>query len=203
MRVDGVGVRFKDRLVLDGVDLRLEPGRRLALHGPNGSGKSTLLRCIAGTVLPSTGTVLVGDAPAHSVQARAVLGSVLASERSFALRLSGLDNLRFAARLRVAGGRAAERAVQAVVDELELGSFAARRTDRCSTGMLQQLAFARALLGDPACVLLDEPTRSMDAGARERMWAALGRRPALAVVIASHDDADLARCDARHGLTVK
>jgi ABC-type multidrug transport system ATPase subunit len=63
--------------------------------------------------------------------------------------------------------------------------------------MLQQLAFARALLGNPALLLLDEPTRSLDPGAIERLWRALERRPHAAVMLATHNRDDLEHCDER------
>jgi ABC-type multidrug transport system ATPase subunit len=69
--------------------------------------------------------------------------------------------------------------------------------DRCSTGMLQQVSFARALLGNPRLLLLDEPTRSLDLDAVERLWTALDRRPETAVLIATHRPDDLDRCTSR------
>jgi ABC-type lipoprotein export system ATPase subunit len=63
--------------------------------------------------------------------------------------------------------------------------------------MVQQLAFARALIGEPALLLLDEPTRSLDEDAAGRLWGALDRRPGTALVIATHSDADNSRCHER------
>jgi ABC-2 type transport system ATP-binding protein len=63
--------------------------------------------------------------------------------------------------------------------------------------MIQQIALARALLGSPALVLLDEPTRSLDADARKRLWNAIERRPRTAVLIATHLEEDVSRCDGR------
>jgi ABC-type multidrug transport system ATPase subunit len=60
--------------------------------------------------------------------------------------------------------------------------------------MTQQLALARAFIGDPALLLLDEPTRSLDEAATDRMWAALERRPHVAMLIATHHAQDRARC---------
>ncbi len=82
----------------------------------------------------------------------------------------------------------------AIVDELELSGIAAERVERCSTGMVAQLTFARALLAAPALLLLDEPTRAMDAAASERFWQSLDRRPDVGVVLASHRPDDVARC---------
>ena len=175
----------------------LDRGARVALWGPNGSGKTTVLRCIAGTLVPTGGGVTVCGHPAGSIAARSVLGVSLSQERSFYLRLSGHANLVLFARIRGDARRAAERRVRALEEELEIQEIASERIDRCSTGMIQQLAFARALLGDPAVLALDEPTRSLDAEAIGRVWAALDRRARSAVVMATHLDADVRRCTRR------
>jgi ABC-type multidrug transport system ATPase subunit len=179
--------------VVGPMDLHVASGERVALTGPNGSGKSTLLRCVAGTVSPSSGSITVGGHRAGSREARSLVGVSFSAERSFYLRLSGMQNLMAFARLRGAGGRA-RAMVDAIVSEMEIGQIAVRRVDRCSSGMIQQLAVARALLGDPALVLLDEPTRSLDDNAIARMWRTLDARPGATVLIATHRPEDVARC---------
>jgi ABC-type multidrug transport system ATPase subunit len=193
--IRGLRRTFGEAVVLDGLDLALAAGERVALRGPNGSGKTTLLRCLAGTVKPTAGEVRVGGHVAGTLRARRLLGASLSQERSFYLRLSGRENLRFFARLRGLAAREATAAVSRVEEELELAAIASQRVDRCSTGMVQQLGFARALLTEPALLLLDEPTRSLDDGAIGRLWQALERRPATAVLIATHRAEDAERCD--------
>src|ERR671934_2292224 len=167
---------FGAHAVVRSLDLTVAPGARVALRGPNGSGKTTVLRCIAGTVMPSGGRISIGGHPAGTIEARRLVGVSLSQERSFYLRLTGHDNLLFFARLRYPSKRAALRRVQALEDELELVEIVRERVDHCSTGMTQQLAFARALLGEPRLLLLDEPTRSLDDVAIDRLWrAARGR----------------------------
>jgi ABC-type multidrug transport system ATPase subunit len=197
LSVQSISRRFGAHEVLRAVDLTLEPGERVALRGPNGSGKTTLLRCIAGTLEPSGGRILVGEHEAGTVEARRLLGASLSQERSFYQRLSGYTNLVFFARLRYAGKKRAAAAVDSIIEELEIRGIAGERVDRCSTGMVQQLAFARALIGEPALLLLDEPTRSLDEDAVARLWGALDRRRGAALVVASHSDADLSKCDER------
>ena len=199
LSVERISRRFGDRQVVRSVDVTLEAGERLALLGPNGSGKTTLLRCVAGTLSPTTGRVLIAGHRAGTVEARRMLGASLSQERSFYQRLSGRANLVFFARIRHDDGNRPEAVVDALVEELELGDIAAERVDRCSTGMIQQLALARALVGGPELLLLDEPTRSLDDAAVQRVWAALDRRPRLTLVVATHSDADASRC---HGSLV-
>ena len=176
------------------IDLEVAPEERIALRGPNGSGKTTFLRCLTGTLTPTAGEALVGGDPAGTLPARRRVGASLSVERSFYLRLSGWANLLFFARLREDSESAARGQVEALVAELELEDIVRRRLDSCSTGMLQQLAFARALLGEPELLLLDEPTRSLDVDAVDRLWAALAHRPAVAVLVATHRREDLDRC---------
>jgi ABC-type multidrug transport system ATPase subunit len=195
--VDGLARRFGHRDVVAGFDLELRGGDRVALCGPNGSGKTTILRCIAGTVTATRGRIEVLGHPAGSAEARRLVNVSLSQERSFYLRLSGRDNLLFFAGLRGVPRRAAVRLVKDLEDELELSAILAKRVDRCSTGMVQQLAFARALIGAPRLLLLDEPTRSLDTTATERLWRALEARAELAVVIATHREDDVERCQRR------
>lgn len=194
LALSGLCRSFGDKLVVRGLDLELRVGERVALHGPNGSGKTTILRCIAGTLSPTSGTISVCGWEAGSVVARRLTGLSLSQERSFFMRLSGRANLIFFARLKGLGKQGAARVVEFLSDELELGAILDQRADRCSSGMLQQLAIARALIGEPRLLLLDEPTRSLDDEARERFWGALERRRAAALV-ATHLDTDLHRCD--------
>ena len=177
------------------LDLELRAGERVALCGPNGSGKSTILRCCAGTVTPTLGRITVLGHAAGSIEARKFVGVSLSQERSFYLRLSGRDNLLFFAGVRGIERRAARRLVEDLEHELELNAILSKRVDRCSTGMIQQLAFARALIGDPPVLLLDEPTRSLDSSAVDRFWQAVERRSHAALLIATHRDDDVARCE--------
>jgi ABC-type multidrug transport system ATPase subunit len=193
IEVRGLTRRFGARTVLDRIDLTIGVGERAGIWGSNGSGKTTLLRCLAGTLTLSQGHALILGHRPGSRGARCALGVCLGQERAFYGRLSGRENLLFAARLRMRPGSAAP-AVAAICEELELGSFADRPVERCSSGMRARLAVGRALLGDPEVILLDEPTRSLDDPASQLVWAALGRRTELTVVVASPRRDDLAWC---------
>jgi ABC-type multidrug transport system ATPase subunit len=197
LSVDGLARRFGRRDVVRSLDLNLAPGEKVALWGPNGSGKSTVLRCVAGTLLPSEGEVRVCGHEAGSLEARALVGASLSQERSFDMRLTGHGNLLFFAKLRFGREDRAATEVAAIEEELEIEAMAAERVNRASSGMIQQIALARALLGNPALVLLDEPTRSLDADARKRLWDAIERRPQAGVLIATHLEEDVRRCDGR------
>jgi ABC-type multidrug transport system ATPase subunit len=190
-----LGRRFDGREVIGGLTVRLQSGQRIALWGPNGSGKTTILRCVAGSITPTSGTAHIDGHPAGSFEARRRTGTSFSQERSFYFRLTGRRNLVFFARLRGYGLAEAERHVSAIEEELELERITSQRVDRCSSGMIQQLAFGRALLGSPGLLLLDEPTRSLDEQATGRLWAALHRRPRSAVLIATHRREDLEQCD--------
>ena len=197
LEIAGLTRDFAGREIVRSLDLEVQPGERVALRGPNGAGKTTVLRCVAGTVRPTTGNISVCGHPAGSLPARRMMGVSLAQERSFYLRLNGHLNLLFYARLRHESESAAQADVEALEEELELGEIAYKPLNDCSTGMTQQIGFARALIDEPSLVLLDEPTRSLDTEAAARLWGALERRPGTAVVIATHRHEDLDHCD-RH-----
>jgi heme exporter protein A len=184
VEVEGLVRRYGERAALDGVTFVLPEGMTLGLFGPNGAGKSTLLRVLATLLRPHEGSVRVFGAPlpreAWKVRSRV---GYLGHEPLLYRELSGRENLIFHARLhRVAESRVAE-LLAAVGME--------RRADdpvrELSRGMVQRLAVARALLHEPALLLLDEPWSGLDPGARELLEPLVGKTSGHTRVLVSHD----------------
>jgi len=190
--VVGVDKRFGPVGALLQVDLAVAPGTITALMGRNGAGKSTLLRVLATSVLPDAGRAFVGgcDVARDPLRARRRLGLVLGDDRSYFWRLSGRQNLEFFARLHGVRRRSLADRVAEALDAVELSDVAARRVDRYSTGMRARLGLARALLGEPSVLLLDEPTRSLDPVSAESvrvLLLRLARERGAAVLLVTHD----------------
>ncbi|MEU7571086.1 ABC transporter ATP-binding protein [Micromonospora sp. NPDC049240] len=194
LRLHDAGRAFGRRAIFSGLDLEVAPGTRLLLAGGNGTGKTTLLRCLAGVLTLSRGRATVAGHPAGSAAARRLVGVALAPEQTLCGGLSAHDNLMLVARMRLPTRRAAD-AVARVEQEFAITSYARQPASRCSAGMRARVSVARALLGDPPVILLDEPGRSLDATARALFWAALDRRPESTVVLASHLPEDRSHCD--------
>jgi heme exporter protein A len=184
------------RPVLRGVTLNVAAGEFVAVLGANGAGKTTLLRILATLSRPDAGSLAIGGADAlrHPGQARRRIGFV--SHHSLIYGdLTAAENLRFYADLYGVGraGDASPLPVPARIEEaLGRVNLAARARDPArafSRGMLQRLTIARALLHDPALILLDEPFTGLDqASARAlsellRTLAADGR----ALVMTTHE----------------
>lgn len=186
---------FERRTVtaLDGLDLRVEPGRVFCLLGPNGAGKTTLIKILATLVLPDGGRALVGghDVAREPRPAKRAVGYAVGEERSFYWRLTGRQNLEFFAALYGLRGAARDRRIAEVLELAGLGDAAGLRFNTYSTGMKQMLAFARALLADAAILLVDEPTRSLDPLAADRIRSFLrgemAGRQGKTVLWATHD----------------
>jgi molybdate transport system ATP-binding protein len=148
------------------------PGEVLAVLGPNGSGKSTLLSAIAGLLPLSGGRISLDGVTLDDVASGAFVeaahrpvGVVFQDYRLFP-HLSVLENVAFSPRVRGLG-RAASRAVATTwLDRLGLSELARRRPDDLSGGQAQRVALGRALAGDPALLLLDEPLSALDARTR-------------------------------------
>lgn len=176
-----------------GIEGELEAGRVHAFVGPNGAGKTTLLQLVCALLWPTRGAVEVlgADTRRDPEAVRARVGYCITEPRSFFLRLSGRENLRFFAALhRLAGRRGAER-VGRLLRDLELGPVADRTVLSYSEGMKQRLAIARALLHEPRVLLLDEVGRGLDPRLREKVFhhvrEDLVRGRGVTVLMASHN----------------
>jgi len=150
---------------LDDVTLTVRKGELFGVLGPNGAGKTTLLKLLCTLVLPTSGTARVqGHDVARDARAvRRSIGYVTCDERSFYWRLTARQNLRFFAALNDLHGRRAARRIGEVLELTGLGDAADRPLNAFSSGMKQRLAIARGLLHEPQILLMDEPTRTLDA----------------------------------------
>ncbi len=154
---------YGSRLAVDRVSLEVERGEVMGLLGPNGSGKTTILRLLTGYLHPSEGHVRLADfdVVAQSREARARVGYVPEDVPLYEwMRVR--EFLRFMARLRGLSGGAASRALEAAIERLDLGSVRDLLIAKLSRGYRQRVAIAQALLGDPAVLVLDEPTNGLD-----------------------------------------
>jgi ABC-2 type transport system ATP-binding protein len=154
--------RFGEKEALRGVRFGVAYGEVHALIGPNGAGKSTLLRILAGLVTPTSGTVSIAGLDASDPRVLHRIGLVPAGTRSFYLRLSGLENLIFFARLHGFSKRAARERALEVLDEVGLADAARKPVGLYSGGMQRRLAVARALFTRPPVLLIDEATHDLD-----------------------------------------
>lgn len=164
VEIEKVSRAFGSQTALDKVDVSVEPGEIRGLLGPNGAGKTTLLRIVAGLVDPSDGkiTVLGKRWSSDRRWLRSQIGWVPAGERTFYLRLSGLENLVFFNRLYGLTLSAARQEAERLLDVVGLGPAAHKRVALYSHGMQRRLALARALIGAPRLMILDEVTSGLD-----------------------------------------
>jgi zinc transport system ATP-binding protein len=166
--------------VLRDVDLAVEAGEFVAIAGPNGGGKTTLVRIALGLERPSAGTALLFGEPAHSFSRRSTL-AYLAQRAQLGTDAPATVREVVAAGRLAAGGllgplRRRERAiVTEAIARVGLGAVATTPLARLSGGQQQRAFIAKALAGEPALLVLDEPTTGVDVEAQEALATLLQR----------------------------
>lgn len=183
LQAQGIGVALDRRPVLHGIDVEISRGEVVALLGRNGAGKSTLLRILGGLLAPDAGRVDARPTTAYVPQdPNAMLfAATVRAEVSETLRLLG---------------RRDDGAVERWLDALGLEELADLHPRSLSGGQRQRVAIAAVAVGGAELLLLDEPTRGMDAASRHALERAIAHH-ALgggAVVLATHDVELAARC---------
>ncbi|MCC6318857.1 MAG: ABC transporter ATP-binding protein [Gemmatimonadaceae bacterium] len=209
LRVRGVAKRFPRRRpwreairapfdvtwtpALRGVSFDVAAGEFYGLLGANGAGKTTLMKVIATLIIADEGEVSVEghDVRREPEVVRSLMSLSLASERGLYWRLSARENLRLYAALHAIPASDVNERVQEALRDVQLEDAADRMVREYSSGMIQRLIIARALLPRPRLLLLDEPTRSLDPIAsrefRRFLRDELSHRRQCAVVLATHD----------------
>jgi ABC-2 type transport system ATP-binding protein len=188
--VRGISHRFGPKLALDDVSLAVPRGAFAVLLGPNGAGKSTLLALVTRLYDSVSGEVRIlgHDVRRHPTAALQQLGVVFQS-RSLDGDLSLLQNLTYHASLHGIGRRAGQRLAMQALARVGLAERANEKVRALSGGQARRVEIARALLHDPACLLLDEATVGLDVASRESVLAivrGLVREQGVGVLWATH-----------------
>ncbi|HET9349272.1 MAG TPA: ABC transporter ATP-binding protein [Arthrobacter sp.] len=181
---------------LDDVNLKLARGEFLSLVGPSGSGKSSLLAVAATLVRPTAGLVMIGgiDAGGLSGAERTTLRrdqiGIIFQQPNLLPSLTALEQLVIREHLRGNPARAAMVRATALLDLVGLAPAAGKRPHQLSGGQRQRVNIARALMGDPAVLLVDEPTAALDHDRSEAIVRLLRRITdefGAATVMVTHD----------------
>lgn len=187
LEVQGLTRSYGERIVVNDLHLRVLEGDVYGFLGPNGAGKTTAMRCMLGLIRKDAGTVsFFGES--DPVHARRFIGAIVETP-SFHGWMSGRANLEQAAAYAGLVGKQVDDEIARVLDRVGLTERAVDRAGTYSLGMKQRLAIARALLGRPRLMLLDEPTNGLDPrGMREmrELIRSLALHDKITIFVSSH-----------------
>ncbi len=189
IELEHVEVHYGDFKALDGVSCEIDGGS-VGLLGPNGAGKSTLMKTLLGFNRASTGSVrLLGhEMPRGALQVRQELG-YMPEREVVSPKVSAVSFLTYVGQLFGMVRVDAMERTHEVLNYVGLGEARYRKMETYSTGMLQRVKLAQALIHDPKLLLLDEPTNGLDPDGRLEMLdliAGIGQRRGVTVVLSSH-----------------
>ncbi|MGA2245003.1 MAG: ATP-binding cassette domain-containing protein [Verrucomicrobiota bacterium] len=188
--------RFGDFTAVDALSFSVEHGEIFGLLGPNGAGKSTLIRMLTTLVPPSAGTARVNgfDIAREPYDVRQSIG-VIPQAMTTDLELSAVENMSIFAKLYGIPREKRKRAIQQLLQEVDLTQWADKPVKMFSGGMRRRLEIARGLVHEPKIFFLDEPTTGLDPVSRVAVWNMLARLKQerdLTILVTTHymDEAD-------------
>ncbi|TBV81065.1 MAG: LPS export ABC transporter ATP-binding protein [Desulfobulbaceae bacterium] len=190
--VENIGKQYRQRRVVDGISLTVDPGSVVGLLGPNGAGKTTTFYCITGFIRPDSGRVLLNnqDITRLAIHRRARLGlAYLPQEPSVFKKLSVVENIRII--LEPLGLSRAEikKRIDTLLAELKLGHLADNPAQSLSGGERRRVEIMRALAMEPRFILLDEPFAGIDPLSTIDLQQIIGnlKKQGLGVLISDHN----------------
>lgn len=199
IELSNVSFQWADKSTLNDVSLRLEQGTMVGLLGSNGAGKTTLISLIAGLIAPKAGAVAIGDTSVRMNQAgtRRQLGFVFQSV-SLDRFLTVKHNLEYAAGLQGLNAKHTADRIAELCELFPIETLLKRPAGALSGGQRRMVDIARAMVHNPAVLILDEPTTALDPHAKQQVWAQLVKlkvNMGKSILVATHLMDEAADCD--------
>jgi zinc transport system ATP-binding protein len=200
LQVEGLNVRYDSVEVLKGISFRINSGDYVGIVGPNGSGKSTLIKAILGLASAGQGTVRLFGSPLEEFRQWRRIGYLPQRLRFFnpnfpatveeIVGLGLLADRRLPRRL----SREDRQAVEKTMAQMGIADLRKRKIGELSGGQQQRALLARAVVGGPELLILDEPTTALDVETRDRFYSMLqelNRANGVTVILVTHDTSNI------------
>ncbi|WP_284138978.1 ABC transporter ATP-binding protein [Virgibacillus sp. LDC-1] len=187
---------FHKEKILNDVTLKVSKGQLFGLLGPSGSGKTTLVKIMLGLLLPTSGTVKIGNEKIPSLKSMNSIGYMAQSDALYN-ELTGRENMDFFAALYGIGKKDRGQRIEETAAIVNLSPHLDKVLENYSGGMRRRMSLAIALLHRPELLILDEPTVGIDPVLRASIWKDLKKLQAqgTTIIITTHVMDEAEKCD--------
>lgn len=199
LEVKNLSKKFKDIFAVNNINFSIEKNKTLGLLGPNGCGKTTSIGMMLGLITPTEGEILIDDKILNSKNRIELLSMMNFASPYIELpkKLTVIENLKVYARLY--GVRDIKNRIEEMLEDLNLKSFANKKTGELSSGQKNRVSLAKSLINKPKLLFLDEPTASLDPDVGDFVRGYLENyklKNELTILLASHNMKEVERlCD--------
>ncbi len=188
IKTDNLTKKYKDKTVVNNLNLTVNKGEMYSLLGVNGAGKSTTIKMLSCLICPTSGDALVmgRSIVSDSVKVKEVI-SVSPQETSVAPNLTVRENLEFIAGVFGADKREAKEKADKMIEDFDMAEIEKSRAKTLSGGWQRRLSIAMALISEPEVMFLDEPTLGLDVLARRELWKIIEKlKGKVTIILTTH-----------------
>ena len=178
--------KYKEKVVVNGIDLLIKEGELFSLLGVNGAGKTTTIKMLSGLILPTSGEILIGNMNMKDdvYKIKQIL-NVSPQETAIAPNLTVKENLEFMAGVYQINDK--EDKINELINQFKLDEILNKKAKTLSGGWQRRLSIAVSLINEPKILFLDEPTLGLDVIARKELWNVINElKGKITIILTTH-----------------
>ena len=178
--------RFKEKVVVNEIDLKIKQGELFALLGVNGAGKTTTIKMLSGLILPTSGSIKIEnmDIKKEVYKIKEIL-NISPQETAIASNLTVRENLEFMAGVYQIDNK--DTKIKDIISQFKLDEVLNKKAKTLSGGWQRRVSIALSLINDPKVLFLDEPTLGLDVIARKELWKIIdGLKGKITIILTTH-----------------
>lgn len=195
--------KFKNKVVVDSLNFKINKGELFSLLGVNGAGKTTIIKMVSTLILPTSGKIVIDgkDSLKDQMSIKEII-NISPQETSVALNLTVMENLKFMAG--VYQIKNSKEKIYEIIKLFNLEEVLNQKTKTLSGGWQRKLSIALALINDPKILFLDEPTLGLDVIARKELWQVINElKGKITIILTTHYMEEAENLSDRVGIMAK